>query len=132
MTSNKPRTAFASAFAALGSSRVSRRLYTGTNDAESVPSPSRFRTAFGILNAALYASEAAPDPKKYAKAVFRRSPTMRLSRMPAPTTNAERPPPASLMTTCAFRARATARATRTHLEAGATVRHRIARDTAGD
>ena len=52
-TSSKPSTAFASVLAALGSSRTSRRLYTGTKDADNVPSPNKLRTAFGILIAAL-------------------------------------------------------------------------------
>ncbi len=37
--------------------------YTGMNDADSVPSPSRLRMMFGIRSAARNASAAAPSPK---------------------------------------------------------------------
>ena len=44
-------------------SSSSSRAYTGMNDADSTPSPSRFCSRFGIRSAALKASAAAPTPR---------------------------------------------------------------------
>ena len=44
-------------------SSSSSREYTGMNDADSTPSPSRFCSRFGMRSAALKASAAAPTPR---------------------------------------------------------------------
>src|ERR687889_303087 len=60
-------------------------------EAESAPSPKTFCRKFGMRNAALKASIASEAPRKYAKTLCLTTPTMRLSRMPAPTRNAPLP-----------------------------------------
>ena len=61
-SSSSPRIVPASARAAR-LSLCSNAAYTGMNEAESVPSPSRLRSALGIRSAARNASAAAPLPK---------------------------------------------------------------------
>ena len=60
--SRRPRILPASRLAACRSSSSSRE-YTGMNDADSTPSPSRFWSRFGILSAALKTSAVAPTPR---------------------------------------------------------------------
>ncbi len=55
-SNRRPRTAPASDRAAVLSARSLRAAYTGMNDAESVPSPSRLRMVFGMRSAARKAS----------------------------------------------------------------------------
>ena len=54
-------------------------------EAESAPSPKTFCKKFGMRNAAWKASIASEVPRKYAKTLWRTTPTMRLRRIPAPT-----------------------------------------------
>ena len=81
---SSPRIFPASRLAASRSSSSSRE-YTGMNDAESTPSPSRFWSRFGIRSAALKTSAVAPTPRYAEIATSRTRPAMRESRIPAAT-----------------------------------------------
>ena len=82
---SNPTTAPARRRAASRSPRSIRSLYTGMNDADRAPSPSRFCSRLGIFKAARKASSAAPVPMKAPVAISRTSPAMRERKIPAAT-----------------------------------------------
>jgi hypothetical protein len=87
IASNDPIT-LATRSASASSLLPKSRAYVGIKEADSTPSPKRFCRIFGIRRAARNASAASVLPRKWASDRSRIKPAIRLSMIPAATSNA--------------------------------------------